>query len=165
MELDINGRIVAAEVTKKDGSTFELHVQGERMVQHVERGAKATTLYLADETSRRKVVVVPAREGTWVFCDGRTRLVKEQSTRRGAGHGPSSQIVTPPFPATVVAISVTQGQEVAQGDGLVVVSAMKTEMTLRAPTNGVIASINTEVGATVHPGEVLVDFEKGGKDG
>jgi biotin carboxyl carrier protein len=61
------------------------------------------------------------------------------------------------MPATVVRILVQVGDEVDQGQALVVVSAMKMEATLSSPRKGVVRAIHTSVGATVRPGEVLVD--------
>jgi biotin carboxyl carrier protein len=51
------------------------------------------------------------------------------------------------------------GQVVDKGTPLVVVSAMKMEITLSAPFSGRVIAVNTEVGAQVRPGEVLVDIE------
>jgi biotin carboxyl carrier protein len=49
--------------------------------------------------------------------------------------------------------------EVVKGEALVVVSAMKMEMTLVAPYSGTVRAVNTQVGAQVSPGEILVEIE------
>jgi biotin carboxyl carrier protein len=64
------------------------------------------------------------------------------------------------MPATVVRILVSVGDEVEQGQALVVVSAMKMETTLTAPHKGSVRAIRAEVGATVRPGDVVVDVEE-----
>jgi len=58
-----------------------------------------------------------------------------------------------------VRVLVEKGQEVVKGQGLVVVSAMKMEMTLAAPYSGTVRAVNTQVGAQVSPGEILVEIE------
>jgi 3-methylcrotonyl-CoA carboxylase alpha subunit len=59
----------------------------------------------------------------------------------------------------VVRVLTAVGDRVERGQGLVVVSAMKMEMTLKAPYSGTVRAVNTEVGAQVSPGEVLVEIE------
>jgi acetyl-CoA carboxylase biotin carboxylase subunit len=70
--------------------------------------------------------------------------------------------VTPPMPAVVVAVLVEEGREVERGETLVVVSAMKTESQLVSPVAGRVRSVNTRVGASVRPGEILVQVEPEG---
>jgi biotin carboxyl carrier protein len=60
----------------------------------------------------------------------------------------------------VVRILAEVGQSVTKGTPLVVVSAMKMEITLSAPYDGVVTAVNSEEGAAVSPGEILVDIEK-----
>ncbi|NIA19824.1 MAG: biotin/lipoyl-binding protein, partial [Xanthomonadaceae bacterium] len=67
-------------------------------------------------------------------------------------------IVTPPTPAAVERILVQTGQAVEEGQSLIVVSAMKMEMTLAAPYAGVVANVNTMEGAQVAPGDILVEI-------
>jgi biotin carboxyl carrier protein len=49
---------------------------------------------------------------------------------------------------------------VKRGQGLVVVSAMKMQTTLRAPSNGRVKKINTSIDAKVAPGDILVEIEE-----
>jgi biotin carboxyl carrier protein len=108
---------------------------------------------------QERVTVVRTETGAWVWHEGRARFVEDsQGPRRPArtnNHVPGA--VTPPMPATVVRILVQVGDEVDQGQALVVVSAMKMEATLSSPHKGVVREIHTSVGATVRPGEILVD--------
>jgi biotin carboxyl carrier protein len=110
----------------------------------------------------RNVTFFAARcpEGMWIWAGGRARLVRDTGARRaGRGPGGTSPTVTPPMPAVVTKILVELGQSVDQGQALVVVSAMKMEMTLSAPHAGTVAAINTEEGAKVSPGDLLVEVE------
>ena len=82
----------------------------------------------------------------------------EQRKARRRGPGQDSNLVTPPTPATVIRLMAEVGQEVEKGQPLVVVSAMKMETTLAAPYEGVVKAINTEAGARVSPGDILVEI-------
>jgi acetyl-CoA/propionyl-CoA carboxylase biotin carboxyl carrier protein len=69
-----------------------------------------------------------------------------------------------PMPGTVVALEVTPGTSVMEGDPVVIVEAMKMEHTLRAPAAGVVAAVRTNVGAQVRLDEELVDIDLSGED-
>lgn len=68
--------------------------------------------------------------------------------------------VTPPMPSVVVTVLVEEGQVVAEGDNLVVVSAMKMETTLTAPFDARVGRINVAAGDKVKPGDILIDLER-----
>ena len=51
------------------------------------------------------------------------------------------------------------GDEVRRGQELVVVSAMKMESRLTAPRAGTVKAIRATVGASVRPGDELVEIE------
>ena len=60
-----------------------------------------------------------------------------------------------PMPGTVVAVKVEAGAEVATGDVVLVLEAMKMQHTVTAPHDGTVAEINVEPGSQVASGEVL----------
>lgn len=65
-----------------------------------------------------------------------------------------------PMPGLVVSIDVEVGQEVTEGDGILVLEAMKMENTLTAPRNGVIKSISVKAGDKVEKNTVLIEMEE-----
>ncbi len=64
--------------------------------------------------------------------------------------------VCAPLPATVVQILVSQGQEVQEGDTLMVVSVMKMESHIVAPVAGTVQSIAVQVQEQVEVEQVLL---------
>ncbi len=60
---------------------------------------------------------------------------------------------------TIVKIAVANGQQVAEGDLLVVLEAMKMEQPLNAHKPGRVSGLTAEVGATVPVGTVLCTLE------
>lgn len=60
-----------------------------------------------------------------------------------------------PMPGSVVRIEVTEGVTVTAGTPIIVLEAMKMEHTVRAPGDGVVASIPVETGDQVDSGQVL----------
>jgi 3-methylcrotonyl-CoA carboxylase alpha subunit len=66
--------------------------------------------------------------------------------------------LTAPIPARVARILVRPGDRVAKGAPLLVLEAMKMEITLSAPTEGIIATIHPAVDDMVEEGVELVTF-------
>ena len=64
----------------------------------------------------------------------------------------------PQMSAKVIRVLVAEGQEVASGDTLVVLEAMKMEMPVRAPRAGRISRVNCAEGDLVQPGTPVVEF-------
>jgi biotin carboxyl carrier protein len=104
---------------------------------------------------------VSDHERVWVFIDGRTYLV-EPDDRDGTTrlHATDDEIaLAAPMPATVVAISVAPGQQVAAGDLLVMLEAMKMELPIRAPRAGRVKALACREGELVQPGVPLVEMD------
>ena len=72
------------------------------------------------------------------------------------GAGPTS-----PLPGTVIAVNVTEGQIVQEGDVLVVVEAMKMEHKIIATGTATVTSVHFQPGDSVDTGDLLVSLEQG----
>ncbi|MGI8639012.1 MAG: biotin/lipoyl-containing protein [Pyrinomonadaceae bacterium] len=59
----------------------------------------------------------------------------------------------------LVRILVEQGAEIKQGDGVLVVEAMKMQNEMKSPKDGIVKEIRFEEGATVNAGDVLAIIE------
>ena len=69
--------------------------------------------------------------------------------------------VRSPLAGTVVSVDAGPGDPVVAGASLVVLESMKMEHVVTAEAAGVVAAVRTEVGATVAPGDVLVEVDEG----
>ena len=63
--------------------------------------------------------------------------------------------VKSPMPGNILRIEVSQGQQVKEGDVLMVLEAMKMENEIVATKSGTIAQIAVSKGAVVETGAVL----------
>jgi acetyl/propionyl-CoA carboxylase alpha subunit/acetyl-CoA carboxylase carboxyltransferase component len=64
-------------------------------------------------------------------------------------------------PAIVLGISVKENQEVKKGDVLLILEAMKMEMLIEAPADGVVKEVCVQEGAQIAAGQSLVLLESG----
>lgn len=69
------------------------------------------------------------------------------------------QVVSAPMPGKIVKTFVKEGDSVEEGQGLIVIEAMKMENELKSPKKGVIREIHTTEGATVENGAKLITIE------
>lgn len=84
---------------------------------------------------------------------------KRKKSGTVAGAGGSGNSIKAPMQSTVVKIAVEVGQEVNEGDQVVVLEAMKMEQPLNSHKAGKVKSIGAKVGETVPAGTVLIEFE------
>ncbi|NKB87334.1 MAG: acetyl-CoA carboxylase biotin carboxyl carrier protein subunit [Acidobacteria bacterium] len=74
--------------------------------------------------------------------------------------GPDGPVqVTAPMPGRVVKLLAPEGTAVTRGDGMIVLEAMKMENELKAPRDGVVASVRVEEGQGVEGGALLATIE------
>jgi acetyl-CoA/propionyl-CoA carboxylase biotin carboxyl carrier protein len=123
---------------------------GERQTVVVEVGGK------------RLEVVIPAGLGGLAVGRGAGAGPKGKPKRaagKKAGAAASGDAVASPMQGTIVKIAVEEGQEVAEGDVVVVIEAMKMEQPLKAHKAGTVTGLKAQVGATVGNGEVLCELK------
>ncbi len=93
-----------------------------------------------------RAVITPGGTGCLIEVDGAAHAVqRDEGIAVRAG-----------WPSLVVSIATSVGQEVAEGDALVVVEAMKMESTLRAPFGGTVTSLEVLPNEQVDSGTPLV---------
>jgi biotin carboxyl carrier protein len=117
--------------------------------------------YLVRDGSRQRLAYgVAAGDARWVFLDGAVHAVESATpSRRRSSHTHDEAALASPMPATVVMVTVEAGQQVRQGDVLVMLEAMKMELAVRAPRDGTVTAIACRTGELVQPGVPLVEME------
>jgi acetyl/propionyl-CoA carboxylase alpha subunit len=73
--------------------------------------------------------------------------------------GHDADLLSPPMSATVVRVAVASGAIVKAGDLLVALEAMKMELPIRAPRDGVVTAVHCRQDDLVHPGHVLIEMD------
>ena len=85
-------------------------------------------------------------------------LIKEMGFTVGASKQLNNLIS--PMPGLIIDVQVTAGQEVKEGDTLVILSAMKMENSFVSHTDGVIKAVHVVKDDAVDKGQLLVEFEE-----
>ncbi len=109
---------------------------------------------------KRIDVTVPA--GLSFGGGGGNTAAKKAPKRRSGGKGAgavSGDALTAPMQGTIVKVAVEDGQEVAEGDLVIVLEAMKMEQPINAHKSGTVSALSAEQGATVANGAVLCEIK------
>ncbi len=134
------------QITPYGGDSAEADEPAERQSVVVEVGGK------------RLEVVLPGGLGG-LASGGAAAKKPKRSGGKKAGAAASGDAVTSPMQGTIVKIAVEEGQEVAEGDVVVVLEAMKMEQPLKAHKAGTVTGLAAEVGATVTNGAVICELK------
>ncbi|MGW1793230.1 acetyl-CoA carboxylase biotin carboxylase subunit [Streptomyces tubercidicus] len=97
--------------------------------------------------------------GDWLGRDGDSWQVTTHdpvaAALRGAAGAHGADTLAAPMPGTVTVVKVAVGDEVAAGQGLLVVEAMKMEHVISAPHAGTVAELDVTAGSTVAMDQIL----------
>jgi len=107
---------------------------------------------------KRVEVVLPGGLGASAAAAGGAKKAKRKGGK-SAGAAASGDSLTSPMQGTVVKLAVEDGQEVAEGDLVVVIEAMKMEQPINAHKSGTITGLAAAIGETVGAGAVLCDIK------
>ncbi|MFI5027708.1 MAG: acetyl/propionyl/methylcrotonyl-CoA carboxylase subunit alpha [Solirubrobacterales bacterium] len=86
---------------------------------------------------------------------GGAKRPPKRERKSGGGPSSSSELLPSPLQGTVFKVAVEQGAEVAEGDLICVIEAMKMENEIVAHRSGRVEELNVVEGAAVSSGEVL----------
>jgi acetyl-CoA carboxylase carboxyltransferase component/biotin carboxyl carrier protein len=157
------------EVPKEIGRSVELRYRNQDYLFRVSRLDWRLFRIEVDGVSLEVVAERPGRTGRRIACGERSWRISiaTQGNRQivevnGIPHRIERdlwEVVRSPAPAVVAAITVHEGDEVAAGDPLVVLEAMKVETTLRAQAPGRIRKVLARKNAQVRTGGGLLVIE------
>jgi len=151
------------DVSNLDTPTFLFGMRlGEEIEVEIERGKTLIVKFVS--------LGEPMPDGTRVVyfeLNGQSRqvLIKDESikssvvTKVKADTKNKNQIGAT-MPGTVIKVVVEKGDQVKQGDHLIITEAMKMETTVQAPFSGTIQSIYVKDGEAISTGDLLIEISK-----
>ena len=115
--------------------------------------AEPSQVHTVEIDGRRIEVALPASFG----ANGTPRKKKRKGS--GAKAAVSGDAVTSPMQGTVIKVNVEEGQEVTEGEVLLVLEAMKMENPVKAHKAGTVTGLAVEAGASTTKGSVLLEIK------
>jgi 3-methylcrotonyl-CoA carboxylase alpha subunit len=137
--IEIGGRRFAIEGARIDGDALSLRLDGEARRVRVLGDMRATSIH--DGVHRLAIARLPLHDAAAAGAEG------------GADR------VAAPMPGRVVVTRVRPGDAVAAGQEVMVIEAMKMELSLKAPRDGVVGEVRAAAGDFVDADAVLVTLE------
>jgi 3-methylcrotonyl-CoA carboxylase alpha subunit len=135
--ISAGGAAITARHAKLEAGSVHALLDGMRLSASIHRGGETISLRHAGQS--------------WRF------VLPDPIARAGEEEGGDDRLIAP-LPGQVTQLLVTENQNVARGDVLVILEAMKTVFRLTAPRDGRIATISCRVGETVREGQILLQF-------
>ena len=158
--LDYDGHDVEAE--RVGSGRFRFSAEGEESIVEVLYYKVGHIRAFIDEEPVEAGVLLHA-EQVIVSLRGETHTLRKPTPpavdETGLGADAAASL-TAPMPGTVVRVLVEEGQEVEEGQLLLVLEAMKMEQPVSAPHAGVVHSLPFEEGSMVPGGTVLVEVHE-----
>ena len=118
-------------------------------------GARVERVRTVEVDGRRFEVRVSDPEPEWRALARRRR----ERVRSSGGGAAGGDAVVSPMQGTVLAVPVSDGDEVEPGQVICVVEAMKMENEVHAPRAGTVRSLSVEPGQSVTTGQVICTIE------
>lgn len=140
----VGGRTVRVDAYRQDHGTLSLLLDA--------------ASYTATLDRRDAVVHVRVRDGHFpieILDERRLRMRRPPVKASAAG----KQVLCAPMPGKVVKVLVRAGDAVREGQGLLVVEAMKMENEVRSPKDGKVAEVHVREGQAVEGGARLAAVE------
>jgi len=134
----VGDQTVDVEIIRAKDGQLDLLIDGERV-----------TAYVSSDGAKR-----------WVTVNGQTLMLTKASgaKRRGSGHDQGSALVAP-MPGLVRSVNVVEEETIMKGQTLMVLEAMKMEIRIQAPRDGLVKKLLVKQGQTVEREQVLIEIE------
>ena len=121
-----------------------------------------TSTYVVEVNGRRLEVRLPSSLAAPVAKPTAAKRPTRRSTGGARAKAPSSNELSAPMQGTIVKVAVVNGDEVTEGDLVVVLEAMKMEQPITAHRSGVVANLTAVVGESVTSGQALLEIVDAG---
>ncbi len=158
LRFTVDGEPVQAEVAREDHGRFAIRIGAQPHQLQAVGGDGARSAFVLDGIREQAVAV---REGAqlWLQLDGHAHHVVDHTheplVRPGAAGGDGR--VRASMNGRVVAVLAEAGQQVAAGQPLVMLEAMKMEHVHAAGRAGTVAAVHAAVGDQVQAGDLLAE--------
>ena len=155
VEIDVQDGRLAANV---DGRTYDLEIsEPEPNIYLFKKEGRIYEAFVSPELGPTGEVKVSIRNAQFDIRLIDPKRLRGAASDAAGADGPAE--IRTAMPGKIVRVLVEVGEEVAKGQGIIVVEAMKMQNELKSPRQGIVNEILFGVEATVSSGDVLVTIE------
>ncbi len=166
-KLIINEEIKTAEVDIIDENNLQASIDKNELEVSYSL-ISDNQIYLTINGQSVNAFVADGPDGKTVLINGTPYLVQDADTLEQGSKKRSKKniptVITPATPSVVISVLVKERDTVEKGQGVIVLSAMKMETTLKAAFKGTVTAVNAVDGDKVAPGDILIDIQKTEED-
>jgi biotin carboxyl carrier protein len=156
---------VRVELREAGEGLYDVTLDGETV--RVDAVKSGKTIYSIIEAGQQFEAMVDERDGArfdvtvrgQLFhleaVDERTKLLSEAGSARATG----PETIAAEMPGKIVKVDAAVGDTVVEGQGVVIVEAMKMENEIPSPMDGIITEVSVAAGDTVESGSPLFTVE------
>lgn len=146
------------EINEKDAIKLDC-IESSNQTFHVLHNHKSyeVTIKSGDLNKKSYRLMVNNREYDVNIQDHLDQLIKSMGFQVGSSKHINQ--IKAPMPGLILDIPVNSGEEIKEGELLLILEAMKMENSIVSPINGRIKNVSVEKGTTVTKNQLLIEFE------
>jgi biotin carboxyl carrier protein len=156
-----SGETKTVGLVEKTDNEYEITIDGHTV--HVDAAKSGKTIYSIIEDGKQFEVVVDEQgaHGFDVLIAGQLFHLQALDERSKLLTGSVKPVASGPqrveseMPGKVVKIAKTVGAPVVEGEGVIILEAMKMENEIKSPAEGIVTEISVAEGQTVESGALL----------
>ncbi|MEW2222905.1 MULTISPECIES: biotin carboxylase N-terminal domain-containing protein [Streptomyces] len=165
----------APEVSGREGEPFDVHTRwietefvndlkpfaAPAPGEAEEEDAAGRETVVVEVGGKRLEVSLPSSLGmplARAAVEGGARKPRRKAAKK-SGTAVSGDALASPMQGTIVKVAVEEGQQVEEGELIIVLEAMKMEQPLNAHRAGTVKDLNAEIGAAVTAGGVICEIK------
>ena len=167
VEIKLGDRLAWVNLLNQDGNILEIEVDGKVYNVDLMHTADGTfsilesghsyNIELVPEADPKKYTAYTLYDTFDVeVIDAEARYL---SNRNANGAGAADSKISSPMPGKVVNVLVNEGDEVKEGDTVIIISAMKMESEYKAPKDGTIKKVLVKAEDTIDSNQVLIELD------
>lgn len=144
-KVKIGDRIYGLDVTKVENGVYSVINNGKSINMEMIEGATPNQYIVNTRSNEYQIEIIDAK-------------ARYRAAAKGELDG-GEAIISSPMPGKIVRIPIAQGDKVAKGDTVIIVSAMKMESEYKSPVDGIVSSILVKENDTVQGNQPLLEIE------
>lgn len=145
LEVEVDGKFYKVDLMHTADGTFSILEGGiSYNIELVPHGNKIYTAYTLYQSYELEVIDAEARY---------------LMNRGGNGFDSGKNTISSPMPGKVVNVLVKVGDEVKEGDTVIIISAMKMESEYKVTKNGIVKNVNVKNGDTIEGNQILIELD------